>query len=44
MLWNGGDRVCATVWLPKPVGTKIIPVGSAVYPYNAPELDLAGSP
>ena len=32
ILWNGGDRVYATVRLPEPEGKKIIVVGWAVYP------------
>ncbi len=32
ILWNGGDRVYATVRLPEPEGKKIIAVGWAVYP------------
>ena len=32
ILWNGGDRVYATVRLPAPEGKKIIAVGWAVYP------------
>jgi beta-galactosidase len=32
ILWNGGDRVYATVRLPEPDGKKIIAVGWAVYP------------
>jgi beta-galactosidase len=31
-LWNGGDRVYATVRLPEPEGKKIIAVGWATYP------------
>ena len=32
ILWNGGDRVFATVRLPEPEGQKIIAVGWATYP------------
>lgn len=32
ILWNGGDRVYATVRLPDPEGMKIIAVGWATYP------------
>jgi beta-galactosidase len=32
ILWNGGDRVFATVRLPEPAGKKIIAIGWAVYP------------
>lgn len=32
ILWNGGDRVYATVRLPEPEGKKIIAVGWASYP------------
>ena len=32
ILWNGGDRVYATVRLPEPEGKKIIAIGWAVYP------------
>ena len=32
ILWNGGNRVYATVRLPEPEGKKIIAVGWAVYP------------
>jgi len=32
ILWNGGDRVYATVRLPEPEGRKIIAVGWATYP------------
>lgn len=32
ILWNGGDRVYATVRLPEPAGKKIIAVGWATYP------------
>jgi beta-galactosidase len=32
IVWNGGDRVYATVRLPEPEGKKIIAVGWAVYP------------
>ena len=32
ILWNGGDRVYATVRLPEPEGKKTIAVGWAVYP------------
>lgn len=32
ILWNGGDRVYATVQLPEPEGKKIVAVGWAVYP------------
>lgn len=32
ILWNGGDRVYATVRLPEPEGKKIIAAGWAVYP------------
>jgi beta-galactosidase len=32
ILWNGGDRVYATVRLPEPEGQKIIAVGWATYP------------
>jgi beta-galactosidase len=32
IMWNGGDRVYATVRLPEPEGKKIIAVGWAVYP------------
>ncbi len=32
ILWNGGDRVYASVRLPEPEGKKIIAVGWAVYP------------
>jgi beta-galactosidase len=32
ILWNGGDRVYATVRLPEPEGKKIVAVGWAVYP------------
>jgi len=32
ILWNGGDRVYATVRLPEPQGKKIIATGWAVYP------------
>lgn len=32
ILWNGGDRVYATVRLPDPEGQKIIAVGWATYP------------
>ena len=42
ILWNGGDRVYATVRLPEPEGKKIIAVGWAVYP-TASKLDLAGT-
>ena len=42
ILWNGGDRVYATVRLPEPEGKKIIAVGWATYP-TLPSLDLAGT-
>jgi beta-galactosidase len=32
ILWNGGDRVFATVRLPEPEGKKIVAIGWAVYP------------
>ena len=32
ILWNGGDRVYATVRLPEPEGKKIIAIGWATYP------------
>lgn len=32
ILWNGGDRVYATVRLPEPEGKKIVAVGWAMYP------------
>jgi beta-galactosidase len=32
ILWNGGDRVFATVRLPEPEGKKIVAAGWAVYP------------
>lgn len=32
IIWNGGDRVYATVRLPEPEGKKIIAVGWATYP------------
>jgi beta-galactosidase len=32
ILWNGGDRVYATVRLPEPEGKKIVAVGWATYP------------
>jgi len=32
ILWNGGDRVYATVRLPEPEGKKIVAVGWGVYP------------
>jgi beta-galactosidase len=32
ILWNGGDRVFATVRLPEPEGKKILAAGWAVYP------------
>ena len=32
ILWNGGDRVYATVRLPEPEGRKIVAMGWAVYP------------
>ena len=32
ILWNGGDRVYATVRLPEPEGKKIVVAGWAVYP------------
>jgi beta-galactosidase len=32
ILWNGGDRVYATVRLPEPEGKKILAAGWAVYP------------
>jgi beta-galactosidase len=32
ILWNGGDRVFATVRLPEPEGKKIIAMGWSVYP------------
>jgi len=32
ILWNGGDRVYATVRLPEPEGKRIIAMGWAVYP------------
>jgi len=32
ILWNGGDRVYATVRMPEPEGKKIIAVGWATYP------------
>ncbi len=32
ILWNGGDRVYATVRLPEPEGKKIIAIGWSVYP------------
>ncbi len=32
ILWNGGDRVFATVRLPEPEGQKIIAIGWSVYP------------
>ena len=32
ILWNGGDRVYATVRLPEPEGKKIIALGWSVYP------------
>ena len=32
ILWNGGDRVYATVRLPEPEGKKIIAMGWATYP------------
>ena len=39
ILWNGGDRVYATVRLPEPEGKKIVAVGWAVYPTDS-ELEL----
>jgi beta-galactosidase len=35
ILWNGGDRVYATVRLPEPEGKKIIAVGWSTYPTMA---------
>jgi beta-galactosidase len=32
IVWNGGDRVYATVRLPEPEGKKVVAVGWAVYP------------
>jgi len=32
ILWNGGDRVYATVRLPEPEGKKIVAIGWSVYP------------
>jgi beta-galactosidase len=32
ILWNGGDRVYATVRLPEPEGQKIVAIGWSVYP------------
>jgi beta-galactosidase len=32
ILWNGGDRVYATVRLPEPKGQKIVAIGWSVYP------------
>ena len=32
ILWNGGDRVYATVRMPEPEGKKILAIGWAVYP------------
>jgi beta-galactosidase len=32
ILWNGGDRVFATVRLPEPEGKKIVAIGWSVYP------------
>jgi beta-galactosidase len=32
ILWNGGDRVFATVRLPEPEGKKIVSIGWSVYP------------
>ena len=43
ILWNGGDRVYATVRLPEPEGKKTVVVGWAVYPtlssWNWPGLE-----
>jgi beta-galactosidase len=43
IVWNGGDRVYATVRLPEPEGKKIVAMGWAVYPtipsWNWPGLD-----
>jgi beta-galactosidase len=41
ILWNGGDRVYATVRLPEPDGKKIIAVGWATYP-TLPSWNWAG--
>ena len=41
ILWNGGDRVYATVRLPEPEGKKIIAVGWATYP-TLPTWSWAG--
>jgi beta-galactosidase len=41
ILWNGGDRVYATVRLPEPEGKKIVAVGWAVYP-TLPSWNWAG--
>jgi beta-galactosidase len=41
ILWNGGDRVYATVRLPEPEGKKIIATGWATYP-TLPSWNWAG--
>ena len=41
IIWNGGDRVYATVRLPEPEGKKIIAVGWATYP-TLPSWNWAG--
>ncbi len=41
ILWNGGDRVYATVRLPEPEGKKIIAMGWATYP-TLPSWNWAG--
>jgi beta-galactosidase len=41
ILWNGGDRVYATVRLPEPEGKKIIAIGWATYP-TVPSWTWAG--
>ncbi len=41
IVWNGGDRVYATVRLPEPEGKKIIAIGWAVYP-TLPSWNWAG--
>ncbi|WP_263381239.1 glycoside hydrolase family 2 protein [Granulicella arctica] len=41
ILWNGGDRVYATVRFPEPEGKKIIATGWAVYP-TLPSWNWAG--
>jgi beta-galactosidase len=41
IVWNGGDRVYATVRLPEPEGKKIIATGWAVYP-TLPTWSWAG--